>query len=74
MPWSHQANLDMQEIKRLTDADDSEMEQLMASMGQWARANLNGRHFIPFGRFRDHGVSFVVENGEIMGAQYGDTL
>lgn len=72
MSWSAQANEQMAFVKQSANASPAEMGQLMTQMGNWAANNPDGRHFIPFGRLRDHGVAFTVSGGEIIRVDYGD--
>lgn len=72
MSWSAQANEQMAFVKQSASASPTEMGQLMTQMSAWAANNPNSRHFIPFGRGRDHGVSFTVTGGEISSVDYGD--
>lgn len=72
MSWSDKANSDMQAIKAAFGSSDAEMQQLHAAVQTWAHANQNGHHRIPFGKFRNSGVTMHVTNGEITGLDYGD--
>jgi hypothetical protein len=73
MSWSPQANSQMEFVKNAAGATSAEMGRLISDMSDWASNNQNGpRHFIPFGRQRDCGVSFTVTNGEITDVHYGD--
>jgi hypothetical protein len=75
MSWSPEANKSMAFVKTSAQASDQEMGTLLAQMSTWASNNPNGgNHFIPFGKLRNHGVSFRVSNGEITNVNYGDTL
>lgn len=73
MSWSSQANSQMEFVKQSAGATPAEMGQLLNQMNTWAAQNPNSRHFIEFGKLRDHGVAFTVENGEITTVGYGDT-
>lgn len=71
MSWSDSANREMAGVQQAAGASAAEMGQLLAQMNTWA-ANNEGNHFIPFGRLRNHGVAFSVQNGEIIRVSYGD--
>ena len=73
MSWSDAANRAMAGVKAASGASDAQMGQLLSDMSNWANANANGNHFIPFGKLRNHGVSFSVSNHEIDSVTYGDT-
>ncbi len=64
----------MDEVQEATGATDEEIRALADEMLAWAARHPNGRHWIEFGRFRNHGVSFEVVDGEIRDVQYGDAL
>ena len=74
MSWSAAANAAMANVKAASGASDAQMGQLLSDMSTWANGHANGNHFIPFGKFRDHGVSFNVTNHEIRNVAYGDNL
>jgi hypothetical protein len=75
MSWSAEANESMEFVKKSAQASPQEMGVLLAQMSTWASNNPNGgKHFIEFGKLRNHGVSFEVSNGEISNVNYGDTL
>lgn len=71
MSWSAHANAQMPFVQQSANASPAEMGQLLTQMNTWA-ANNNGNHYIPFGRLRNHGVSFKVVGGEIVNVEYGD--
>lgn len=72
MSWSSEANNAMSTVKDSSGASAAEMGSLMTDMSNWANQHQNGPQFIPFGKFRNHGVSFSVVNGEIQNVGYGD--
>jgi hypothetical protein len=70
--WEESAISGLIEVQSLTNASNTQMDQLRAEIDSWANVTPDGRQWFPFGQLRNHGVSALTGGGSVLHVAYGD--